>query len=85
MKLYFSLLCPDCPPVIKLLDEKKVDYEKVNITEDIFGLKEFIFLRDEREEFDYIINNKYLGIPCLRTNDDKLLFEDDIYDYIEKL
>lgn len=78
MKLYGSLLCPDCPPAIELLDSKNVDFEFINITDSIPNLKEFLSLRDNREEFIPIKEGGYVGIPCLLTDNDEILFQDEI-------
>lgn len=80
MKVYGTFICPDCPPVKKLLDEKQVEYSFMNITEDILILKEFLKLREEREEFSQIKKDGNVGIPCMLKDDGKILFYDEILD-----
>lgn len=79
MKLYGSLLCPDCPPVIRLFEDKGIDFEFVDITDSIGNLKEFLGFRDVREEFDDVKANGNVGIPCLMTDDGEILFYQGIF------
>lgn len=78
MKLYGSDLCPDCPPVIEYLNDRKIVFEYVNIMESIQNLKEFTVLRDRRNEFDLIKESGSIGIPCLLTSENEVLFEKEI-------
>lgn len=78
MKLYGSNLCPDCPPIIQYLTDRKIVFEYVNITESMQNLKEFTALRDRRNEFDLIKESGYIGIPCLLTSEHEILFEEEI-------
>lgn len=73
--LYASMLCPDCPPFKNELDELKVDYRFVNITESIMNLKEFLKIRDNNEEFKNIKENGSVGIPCLVVNNEEFIFD----------
>lgn len=84
MKVYGTFICPDCPPVKKLLDEKKVDYVFMNITEDIAVLKEFLKLREDRDEFREIRKEGYVGIPCMLQDDGEILFYDEIFEKYDK-
>ncbi len=78
MKLFISELCPDCSPIIQLLEEKNISVEVINITASISHLKEFLKLRDSRPEFEFIIQAGWVGIPCLLTDASEILFEEDI-------
>lgn len=83
MKVYGTMICPDCPPIKKLLDEKGVDYEFRNITEDIMVLKEFLKLREDRDEFKEIRREGYVGVPCMLLDNGEILFYEEIVDKYE--
>ena len=84
MKLFGSLLCPDCPPVIKMLKNRGVDFEFVNINESMENLKSFLALRDNRFEFNEIKSDGKIGIPCMVLEDGKVIFEDGIVEMFDK-
>lgn len=79
-KLYGTLICPDTPPAISYLVSIGYDFDFVDITLNTTNLKEFLSLRDKREEFKEVVENGYIGIPCLIDENDKVYFEDDIYE-----
>lgn len=81
MKLYGTLLCPDCPPVISALKSAGIEFEFVNIMENIQGLKEFLQLRDSRYEFNEVKSAGNIGIPCLLVNEKTILFGEDIIEH----
>ena len=64
MKLYGSVLCPDCVDAFDILKEKNIDYDYVDINESMKTLKEFLKLRDNRDEFKEVRENSNVGIPC---------------------
>lgn len=65
IKLYFSDKCPDCPPIIKNLDELNIEYEKINITNSMPELKEFLAFRDNDKFFTIIKEETRVGVPSL--------------------
>lgn len=69
IKLFFSDKCPHCPPIISKLDELKIDYEKVNITNSMQELKEFLKLRDTEKFFEQIKAEGRVGVPTLLVED----------------
>lgn len=73
--LYYTLLCPDCPPFIEALDAKGVIYEKVDITANIGNLKRFIQLRDQHVAFGTRKQKGYLGVPALQLADGNIIFD----------
>ena len=77
--VFGSKLCPDCEPARKYLEEKKVEFLYLDITENLFYLKKFLKYRDEREEFDGIKKAGQIGIPCIVINDGERI----IFDYKE--
>ncbi len=69
LKVYGSLMCPDCTECRYNLDRNNIEYEYRDITESLQNLKEFIKLRDKDAIFDDIKANGYLGIPALISDD----------------
>lgn len=70
--LYFSNLCPDTDPAIKVLDKEGVSYDMRDITLSLAYMKEFLKLRDSRNEFDDAKKEGYIGIPVLLMEDGSL-------------
>lgn len=79
-KLFMSSHCPDCPPVIEYLDDRGVEYEKVDITASMPNLKEYLALRDNREEYEFVKERGFVGIPALLEEDGEILFRSKIYE-----
>lgn len=77
MKVYYSDLCPDCTEAKKVLDENDISFDLVEITESMAALKEFLKLRDEREEFEEIKEENKIGIPCFYFEDSSISFDVD--------
>lgn len=73
--LYYTPLCPECPPFIAKLEKQGIAFEKVDITENIQNLKRFIRLRDERREFDEQKKFGFIGVPAFHTSNDKFIFD----------
>lgn len=77
-KMYGSMLCPDCIEARVHLKKIGYEYEFIDITESMINLKEFLYLRDSREEFIKIKSLKHIGIPTILTNDNKIIVEQDV-------
>lgn len=77
MKLYGSVLCPDCVDAFDILKEKNIDYDYVDINESMKTLKEFLKLRDNRDEFKEVRENSNVGIPCFLFDDGSIIFDVD--------
>lgn len=75
MKFYGTMLCPDCVEADKLIKEKKIECEYICITDSTANLKEFLRLRDTREEFAEIKKEGNIGIPCFLKDDGTISFE----------
>ena len=82
MKLYISHLCPECPPVLALIEKKGLTVPVVDITGSMPALKEFLHLRDSRPEFETRRAGGYVGVPGLITDDDRILFDQDLWEYL---
>lgn len=74
--VYYSDKCPDTTDFLKSLDEMKIDYEKVNITDSMKNLKEFLKLRDQRSEFDAAKAAGNVGVPVL-FSEDRIIYDLD--------
>ena len=77
MKLYGSVLCPDCVDAFEILKEKDIAYDYVDINESMKTLKEFLKLRDNRDEFKEVRENSNVGIPCFLFDDGSITFDVD--------
>lgn len=69
MKIYGSMLCPDCVQCRKELDEKGIAYEYLDFSEDLKNLKEFLKIRDGDPMFDSLRAEGKIGIPCILRED----------------
>lgn len=65
MKIYGSMLCPDCVECREDLDKVEVCYEYLDISESLKNLKEFLKIRDENPIFTEIRAEGKIGIPCI--------------------
>lgn len=74
--LFFSSLCPDTEPFLKVLNPIGIEYEAVNITESMANLKRFLSLRDVRPEFDEKKSLNQVGVPVYVTEDATLIFDE---------
>ena len=75
MKIYGTDLCPDCVAAKKVLDEKKISYEYVDITKNIADLKAFLRLRDTSDAFNAVKKAGNIGVPAFVSEDGAITFE----------
>lgn len=68
LKIYGSMLCPDCVQCREDLDRAGVAYEYLDFSESLLNLKEFLSLR-ERSAFDEVRAAGKIGIPCIVKED----------------
>jgi glutaredoxin-related protein len=69
IKIYGSMLCPDCVQCRKELDEAGVAYEYLDFSENLRNLKEFLAIRDGNPLFDSLRQGGKIGIPCIVRED----------------
>ena len=69
IKIYGSMLCPDCVACRKALDAEGVFYEYLDFAEDLRNLKEFLKLRDRDPVFEGARLDGKIGIPCILRED----------------
>ena len=72
IKIYGSMLCPDCVACRKDLDEAGVVYEYLDFSADLKNLKEFLKIRDGNPLFDELRAEGKIGIPCIVREDDTI-------------
>lgn len=73
--LFGSSHCPFCGPFKKQMEDKGLNFEYVDITENMMNLKKFLKFRDGKDEFKPVRENGKVGIPCVVVNSgEKILF-----------
>ena len=75
LKIYGSMLCPDCVNCREDLDQAGVAYEYLDFSEHLLHLKVFLTLRDSESVFDEIRTAGKIGIPCIVTEDGKVTLD----------
>ena len=75
LKIYGSMLCPDCVKCRELLDQKGTAYEYLDFSQDLRNLKEFLKLRDTLELFAPVKAEGKIGIPCIVLDDGTVTLE----------
>lgn len=69
LKIYGSMLCPDCVKCREDLDRAGVEYVYLDFADSLNHLKEFLTVRDRSELFDGIRSEGKIGIPCIVRED----------------
>lgn len=69
LKVYGSLLCPDCVACKAAFEEKGIDFEYHDFGEELGALKEFLSIRDSDPQFEAVKQAGKIGIPCIRRED----------------
>ena len=72
--MFGSHVCPDTIAAMCILDKKGLSYTYKDITGTMIFLKEFLHLRDSREDFQAVKEGGYVGIPCFLFEDGSLTF-----------
>lgn len=75
MKFYGTMMCPDTVYADKILRENNINVEYVDIVANMKNLKEFLALRDSREEFASIRENGKAGVPTFLLDDGSIEFD----------
>lgn len=75
IKIYGSMLCPDCVACRKDLDDAGVSYEYLDFSEDLKNLKEFLKIRDGDPLFDDLRADGKIGIPCIVREDGRITLD----------
>ena len=69
LKIYGSMLCPDCIECCEKLRESKIEFEFCDFADSLVNLKTFFNLRDSSHVFDDIRTAGKIGIPCIVRED----------------
>ena len=69
LKIYGSMLCPDCVECRADLDKAGVEYEYLDFSDSLKHLKEFLAIRDASSLFDEAKEKGSIGIPCIVAED----------------
>lgn len=69
LKIYGSMLCPDCVQCRESLDRAGVAYEYLDFGDSLKYLKEFLAIRDSSELFEEVRAAGSIGIPCIVEED----------------
>lgn len=77
MKIYGSMLCPDCVQCREDLDKKGISYEYLDFSDSLRNLKEFLLLRDNNPAFASVKEEGKIGIPCILFPDGTVTLEWD--------
>ena len=72
LKIYGSMLCPDCVKCREDLDRAGIEYEYLDFSEDLRNLKAFLKLRDTEAVFEDARREGYIGIPCILREEGSL-------------
>lgn len=73
--LFYTPLCPECPPFLAELEKQGIQFESVDVTESIANLKRFLRLRDDSPAFDEVKKWGFVGVPVLVTADNHFIFD----------
>lgn len=68
-KVYGSMMCPDCLWLKLNFDTYNIEYEFIDINENLKNLKEFLKLRDHLEVFDRLKEVGDIGLPAVVKED----------------
>ena len=65
LKIYGSMLCPDCVQCCEELTEAHVAYAFLDFSDSLANLKAFLAIRDGSPLFDEARKAGSIGIPCI--------------------
>ena len=74
LKVYGSMLCPDCVQIRKDFDQAGLEYEYLDFADSLLYLKEFLKLR-EGPEFAEVKDRGGIGIPCILREDGSITLD----------
>lgn len=79
LKIYGSMLCPDCVKCREDLDKACMDYEYLDFSTNLKALKDFLALRDREPAFAAVREKGSIGIPCIVEEDGTVLLSWEKY------
>ena len=69
LKIFGSMLCPDCVRCREDLDKAGVEYQYLDFAEDLRSLKEFLKLRDKDPVYTSVREAGAIGVPTILLPD----------------
>ena len=79
-KIYGSAKCPDCINCKANFDEYKIEYEFIEILDNLKNLKRFLYYRDNYPKiFDRLIEIGDIGVPAIVDEDDNVFTDWEAY------
>ena len=69
LRIYGSMMCPDCVQIKKDLDNAGVEYEYKDFADSLLNLKEYLAIRDTNAIFAEVKEGGKIGIPCIVRED----------------
>ena len=69
MKIYGSMLCPDCVRCREELERAGIAYDFLDFGDNLQNLKDFLKIRDASPLFDEARREGKIGIPCILRED----------------
>ena len=79
LKIYGTMLCPDCVDCCRDLDNAGISYEFLDVSADLRNLKALLVLRDTDPSFVEIRGTERIGIPCIVNEAGEVAFDWDGY------
>ncbi len=65
IKVYGNDNCSTCTNLKKDLEEKNIKFEYINILDNLYNLKQYLYYRDNHPGFDEYKKNQKFGIPLV--------------------
>lgn len=75
IKIYGSMMCPDCVQCKEDLDKAGVTYEYLDFADSLLHLKEFLAIRESCPLFAEVKKNGSIGIPCIVKEDGSITLD----------
>lgn len=79
LKVYGSILCPDCVRCREDLECGGVDYEYLDFSDSLGNLKDFLRIRDGSDVFADAKREGYIGIPCIVDENGAVTLDWSVY------
>ena len=84
IRILVSRHCPDCPPMMELLETAKFEYDLIDITDSMKNLKYYLKLRDECEFFKKKKEEGLVGIPSAEIDGEVFDFTEELFFKLQK-
>ena len=75
IKIYGSMLCPDCVKCREDLDQAGISYEYLDFAQSLAYLKEFLKIRETSPLFEEVKSRGGIGIPCIVKEDGSITLD----------